>query len=248
MSNKLSLSRIFIGTLVGLFLVIVITLATQAQEQPADVNTLMGLKTPPSAFFSWQPVSCATENNCESKVYQIRTANSPELLNEEINPYLNDVVIYYSYSSYFTHEDVINDGINYYYSVYALCAENNGTPRGCSHGFWKNHPDQWVGYSPNTTLGSIFNFSGPLNYLASNSLMDALNFHGGGGADGAARLLLMQASAALLNSSKPELDFYPICKVDLINSVNATLATLNPNAMLSLKNTLDCYNNLACSL
>ena len=28
--------------------------------------------------------------------------------------------------------------------------------KGCTPGFWKNHPEAWVGYDPNQTIGSVF--------------------------------------------------------------------------------------------
>ncbi|KKR10392.1 MAG: hypothetical protein UT37_C0002G0001 [Parcubacteria group bacterium GW2011_GWA2_39_18] len=222
----------------------------KAEGVPASVgDTLRALKTPPSVFLNWQPILCATENSCESRLYEVRVALEPRLLNLTENPQLIDVGIYYTADPDFTHNDILFDGIDYYYRVYALCNEESGVPRGCSSGFWKNHPEKWARYSPSATLEEVFNLPPDLNQLGAISLMEALDFDGGPGIEGSAKLLLKQAVAAILNASHFEINFYPLCRADVINSVNAALATLNRDAMISLKNTLDYYNsNLACSL
>src|SRR5215216_6077860 len=89
---------------------------------------------------------------------------------------------------------------------------------GCTPGFWKNHPEAWAGtgYSPTTTLGSVF--AGLPPAYASLTFAQALDL-GGGGLDA----LLRQAVAALLNASSPDVD-YPLTAAEVIAMTNAAIA------------------------
>jgi hypothetical protein len=121
---------------------------------------------------------------------------------------------------------------------------------GCTPGYWKQkqHLDSWVatGYSPNQNLESVFNV--PDSYgLDDATLLQALSFQGGSGNTAAARNLLRAATAALLNSAHPDVD-YQLSTAEVINQVNAALASNNRNTMLSLATTLDTYNNAGCAL
>jgi hypothetical protein len=119
---------------------------------------------------------------------------------------------------------------------------------GCSHGFWKNHVNHWVGYSPNQTLGSVFDFTGVNpNTLQNRTLMQALNFGGGPGVQGAQQILLRNAVAALLNAAHPGVN-YPLTTAQVIAMVNAALQSNDRNTMLALEAQLDMYNNLGCTL
>jgi len=106
---------------------------------------------------------------------------------------------------------------------------------GCTPGFWKNHPEAYAGtgYSPTTTLGSVF--SGLSPSYASLTFDQALSL-GGGGLDA----LLRQAVAALLNAASPDVD-YPLSTADVISMTNAAIASGDYE---STKDLFDEFNNL----
>jgi hypothetical protein len=112
------------------------------------------------------------------------------------------------------------------------------TPRGnegCTPGFWKNHPEAWVGFDPDETLGSVF--SEAPDSIADVTLLDALSLRGGD-----VNALARQAVAALLNAANPDVD-YPLTEAEIISMVNDAFAT--GEGVESLKDTLDEFNNLA---
>jgi hypothetical protein len=116
--------------------------------------------------------------------------------------------------------------------------------QGCTPGYWKNHLDAWVGYSPNDLVGDVF---GSYFGLGNDTLLMALDYEGGNGNPGAARILLRAGVAALLNASNPNVD-YPMSTQDVIDAVNAALASEDRETMLDLATMLDDYNNLGCPL
>jgi hypothetical protein len=119
---------------------------------------------------------------------------------------------------------------------------------GCTPGYWKqpHHFRSWVGLSPSQTLESAFDV--PNSYgLDNNTLLQALSFKGGSGVTPAARILLRAATASLLNSMNPNVDF-TLTTAQVISQVNAALATGNRSTMLSLASRLDNYNNEGCPL
>jgi hypothetical protein len=123
---------------------------------------------------------------------------------------------------------------------------DDGGSEGCTPGYWKQpqHFDSWVGYTQGQTLESVFDV--PDSYgMDNNTLLEALSFKGGSGTVGAAEILLRASVAALLNSSSVN---YPLATADLINQVNAALASGNRGTMLNLATQLDLYNNLGCPL
>jgi hypothetical protein len=125
----------------------------------------------------------------------------------------------------------------------------HGADEGCSAGYWKNHVGAWAatGYGPSQAIGTVFTNTGTYYPgLASSTLLEALSFSTGSGAEGAARGLLKQAVAALLNAAHPGVDF-PRSPSDLIFGVNAALLS-NRDAMLELAEQLDADNNLGCPL
>lgn len=117
---------------------------------------------------------------------------------------------------------------------------------GCTPGFWKasQHFASWVSYTPQTTLGSVFNIGGT---LGNATFLQALSFQGGSDLQAAMRLLLRAAVAALLNAANPEVE-YPITEATIISSVNAALASNNRDTILTLASQLDGFNNLGCPL
>jgi hypothetical protein len=79
------------------------------------------------------------------------------------------------------------------------------------------------------------------------TLLEALSFQGGSDLNGAAEILLRAGVSALLNSAQPNVD-YPVTTAEVINSVNAALASGDRDTMLDLAGKLDKYNNLGCPL
>ena len=120
---------------------------------------------------------------------------------------------------------------------------------GCSPGFWKNHPDAYPApYTPNTTLGSVFTLPGcgGISGLSGATFDQALRFHGGSTLQAAAQILLRQAVAALLNAGADI--SYPLTTQQVINEVNAALASCDRGTILAEAARLDGYNNLVCPL
>ena len=130
-----------------------------------------------------------------------------------------------------------------------VCIREHLGDDGCTPGYWKNHTGSWVstGFSPTQTVGSVFSGASAFPALASSTLLQALNFDGGGGAEGMARILLRAAVAALLNAAHPNVD-YGMTTADIIAEVNAKLASGSRSQMEALKNTLDRLNNAGCSI
>jgi hypothetical protein len=130
--------------------------------------------------------------------------------------------------------------------------------QGCTPGYWKQsqHFDSWpASYAPTDLVRDVFNVSAFLSNGildlngdgVDDTLLAALNYQGTTGKTGAARSLLRAAVAALLASASPDLD-YPLTNSQVINQVNAALASNNRNTMLRLAGQLDQYNNLSCPL
>lgn len=120
---------------------------------------------------------------------------------------------------------------------------------GCTPGYWKNHVDSWevTGYAPSQTVGSVFAGAASYPDLAAASLLEALSFGGGAGAEGAAEILLRAAVAAILNAQHPDVA-YPWTAAAVISDVDAALASGDRDAMLLLAASLDQANNLGCPL
>lgn len=115
---------------------------------------------------------------------------------------------------------------------------------GFTPGFWKNHPEAWDGYMPSDLIGDVFNVHCD---LADDTLMDALNYHGGSGLYGSARILLRAATAAILNGAHADVD-YPLTDSEVIDLVNDALASHDRGTILDLADQLDIYNNYGGSM
>lgn len=131
--------------------------------------------------------------------------------------------------------------------------------QGCTPGYWKQsqHFDSWPApYTPSTLVRTVFNVSpflvnGKLDLNgngADDSLIGALSYQGGTSTNAAARILLRAGVAALLNASSSPSVNYPLTPSQVIDQVNAALATKNRTTMLALATQLDSYNNLGCPL
>lgn len=132
-------------------------------------------------------------------------------------------------------------------------SEDGDGEGGCTPGFWKvpPHLNAWVptGYSPGQTVQSVFAAASAFPSLGSSTLLQALSFGGGPGPTGGAMILLRAAVAALLNSSHPDVaGGYPLTEMEVIDQVNAALASGNRATMLALATDLDDANNLGCPI
>jgi hypothetical protein len=129
-------------------------------------------------------------------------------------------------------------------TIVVECAELAG----CTPGFWKNHPDVWQDFSAEDTLSAAgFVFPASLSGFGDDTLLEALGYGGGPGAEGAARILLRAAVASLLNADHDDVNF-AMTEADVIAAVNAALATEDRGAMLQLASELDDLNNTGCSI
>lgn len=127
--------------------------------------------------------------------------------------------------------------------------------RGATPGFWKQeqHFDIWPdGMEPCQELDQYFMFPKELRiYTPTDDLLiDALRYKGGRTIWGGARILLRHGVAALLNAEKfgkfdeaKDGGGYFYSADEVIDLVNAALASLDRGEMLSLAEELDFYNN-----
>lgn len=115
---------------------------------------------------------------------------------------------------------------------------------GCTPGYWKNHEEAWVTYTPTQTVDSVFTGADPS--LGSATLLDALSFQGGPDLVGKQEILLRQAVAALLNTTSG-ID-YGVKTQALINAVNSRLASGSEKKLVNFATQLDNRNNLGCPL
>ena len=118
--------------------------------------------------------------------------------------------------------------------------------QGCTPGYWKNHTDAWVTYSPGETLTEAgFVFPLQLSSFGSEPLIVALQGGGGPGLDGAARILLRAGVAALLNSVAFPYPHYVSTSV-VLSDMNTVLASLDRQTMLDEAAEYDGYNSVGC--
>jgi hypothetical protein len=120
-------------------------------------------------------------------------------------------------------------------------------------GFWKTNatnnnaaawPKQLSGalvYSPSQTLESVFDVPDSLG-LDNTILTDALDLIAAG-----AQSLLRHGVAALLNATHPVVA-YPLTARQVIDQVNASLASRSSSQIETLKNQLDAWNNLGSDI
>ncbi len=132
--------------------------------------------------------------------------------------------------------------------------------QGCTPGYWKNHTESWVQFSPNQTLaGAGFVIPNQLASFRTVKLIDALQGGGGPGLDGAAKILFRAAVASLLNAAAlnaPDPYAYHFWTPNEIlngqaprfTGVNQILTSLDRSAYLNYAAELDYINNLGCPL
>ena len=117
---------------------------------------------------------------------------------------------------------------------------------GLTPGFWKNHENQWQGYSSSDKINSVFTIQPIYIIPLATTFRQALRFGGGPLLWGAARILLRSAVAALLNAAHPLVN-YPLSQLEIISQVNNVLASYNRASILNLHEILDTYNNYGCN-
>jgi hypothetical protein len=103
-----------------------------------------------------------------------------------------------------------------------------------------------VGYSPTDLVSSVFNVPAPCSDLGNATLLEALNF-GGGGKCGAQQNLIRAAVAALLNATN-SMVAYPLTTAQIVAEVNAALASGSKKTINQEANRLDTFNNLGAPL
>lgn len=133
-----------------------------------------------------------------------------------------------------------------------LAGTASGEGEGCTPGYWKNHTGAWLnGYSPGDEVADVFVEAAAYPDLNDDgdddTLLDALNFHGGPRDKGAARILLRAAVAAVLNAAHPDVS-YPRLKDDVIEDVDDALDSGDRATMIALAGALDIDNNQGCPL
>ena len=133
----------------------------------------------------------------------------------------------------------------------AASATEVGTTQGCTPGYWKNHTAAWLETPTETipstrTLGTVFTATTKTGY-SSSTMLQALSFRGGSGADGAEQVLLRAAVASWLNSAHEGIA-YPLLRSSTVPQVNAALRSQDRAKMLALATTLDNLNNMSCPL
>lgn len=144
---------------------------------------------------------------------------------------------------------------------------------GCTPGYWKNirkHAAAWaatrhfnwgIPYTPDMTLVQIFDpykeWPPGIASLKGDTLLEALNYHGGPGLEGAARIMFRHAVAGLLNGAHPGVayfgDGYVVGQVrGLLRATNGDEASdvaLTRDALLALAGFFSYFNeNLPCPL
>ncbi len=132
-------------------------------------------------------------------------------------------------------------------------ASTVGNRDACTPGFWKNHTNSWEEYGPSTSVAGQFQIPGALAGQVPATFLDALQGGGGKGVVGGATILLRAAVQSFLNAAHDSLE-YPLQRDQgppptLRQRINAALASLDRDTMLSLATELDdLANRLNCPL
>jgi hypothetical protein len=121
---------------------------------------------------------------------------------------------------------------------------STGAGKGCTPGFWKNHPEAWDVPTNTRLAGAGFVVPASLGLPANATLQAALSFQGGSTLGGAAEILLRAAAAAYLNSVEGL--GYPLSTSQVVGEVNAALASMDRATIIAEATRLDQFNNLGC--
>ena len=146
-------------------------------------------------------------------------------------------------ASFVTNDRDLADSASADVKVTVVCEPPTGG-EGCTPGYWKNHTEDWVGYTPGQTVGSVFANAGS---LGSMTLAEALKTGGGDTLADAKRLLIHHAVAALLNSTHPDVD-YAFTTAQVIAWTSDMLTSTDRDEILGLKDLFDTENNRGCTV
>ena len=168
----------------------------------------------------------------------------------QLGQYVNRVVV--EAIEPVTQETVSDDDRNHHFG--------GDTAEGLTPGFWKNNADkhgasQWPRgtfdeqvYTTDTRFGEVFDVPAdpttgePLYPIAFTTLLQALGF-----GDGGVFALARHAVAALLNATHIQVA-YPWTPPQIVDAVNAALASGDPALIESVKDQLDALNNIGGGL
>ena len=119
---------------------------------------------------------------------------------------------------------------------------------GLTPGFWKNHPDCWMGYTPTDTFYDVFGITVTVTIhktqITNPTLMQALNAQGGmNETKGVYDALIRHAVAAILNANHEYVE-YPLSEGQIVSQVVEAITNTNLTDAEPLKNTLEMYNQL----
>jgi hypothetical protein len=114
---------------------------------------------------------------------------------------------------------------------------------GCSHGYWKNHAGWPAPYDPDMLLQSVFAIDAAYTGFSGKTFKNALEFGGGPELSAKARLLMVQAVAALLNAAHPDIFYALETPQEVIDAVNAALASHSAATILALQTQLESLNH-----
>lgn len=120
---------------------------------------------------------------------------------------------------------------------------------GCTPGYWKQeqHFGSWTPpYTPDTNLRDIF-VTTPVELIPDDTLLEALNYGGGGGVEGATQILLRAAVAALLNAASPDVTF-PVSVGHVVDTTIDRIESQYRPTILTRAAYFDSINNLGCPL
>jgi hypothetical protein len=109
---------------------------------------------------------------------------------------------------------------------------------GCTPGYWKNHLDAWVGYTPDQTFSGVFGVGPDMN------LLDALSAKNKDVGSGVEAALVRHAVAALLNSAHPDVAH----REDLAAIQNGVQYAYEEGKFEQVKNVFEEWNELGCPL
>jgi hypothetical protein len=116
---------------------------------------------------------------------------------------------------------------------------------GLTPGFWKNHVDCWVGYSPSDKFADVFGVTITIGGPGGSdpTLLQVLGAGGGvNEKQGVYIALGRHAVAALLNAAHPHID-YPMTEQEVIEAVYDAITNTDKTDAEPLKDMLDTYNN-----
>lgn len=120
---------------------------------------------------------------------------------------------------------------------------------GCTPGAWKNRLvriDAWdaTAYATSDLVNDVFDAPAVFDGV---TLLEALSLKGGNSFDEKVEILLRAATAALLNASHPGVE-YDLTPAQVIEQVNAAIATGDNTAVTDLATILDDLNNQGCDI